>query len=109
MTGKSKQPAHSTALNLKLEFAGSGYLIEESDHDTTKIVCQHGHIYADGNRPVAAIDHATPAESKALRRCGTVVVDGDDGELSVRFELSRFRDVARILKPRQVGLALPAA
>jgi hypothetical protein len=109
MTQKSKQPVRSTALNLKREFSGSGYVIEESDHDTTKIVCRRGHVYADGNWLVAAIDQATPAEAKALRKCGTVVADGEDGELSVRFALSRFREVARILKPQQAGLSNSAA
>lgn len=34
---------------------------------------------------------------------GTPVADGDFGELSVRFAPERFREVARLMLPRQAG------
>jgi hypothetical protein len=64
-----------------------------------------GHIYADGNSLIAALDGGTGAECMALRKLGTSIMNGDFGELSDRFLLHRFRDVARILKPRKATLA----
>ena len=88
---------------------GTGYLIVESDHDTTNIVCKRGHIYADGKCLVAAIDGATKGESRKLRSIGEPVMDGDFGELSVRFHPSRLGEAARILKPRQARKSKLAA
>lgn len=88
-------------LDIRKLFRDSGYLIVSNETDTTNIVCRRGHIYADGSYLVASMNAATPAESRALRRLGIVVMDGDFGELSVKFPLERFRDVARIMLPRQ--------
>lgn len=87
---------------------GTGYLIEESDYDTTNILCRHGHIYADGNHLIAALDAATTGQSRALRKLGEVVADGDCGELSVKIPPTLFRDVCRILRPRQKSLSAVA-
>lgn len=95
-------------IDIKRLTRGSGYAIEESDYDTTNIICYHGHIYADGDMLVAAMDSADRSQSIRLRRLGDVVADGDLGELSVRFHPSRLGDVARILKPRQAVLLAAA-
>ena len=89
------------AINLHTRFRG--YLVVDSNHDTTNLVCRRGHIYADGEYLVAALDAGTLAERRALRKVGTPVMDGDFGELSVRFRPGRFRDVARILLPRRTA------
>jgi hypothetical protein len=91
----------TNTIDLRKQFQGSGYLIVDSDSDTTNMVCKSGHVYADGGRLVAAMDCATPAERRALCRLGTIIMDGDFGELSIAFNPSVFRDVARILRPRQ--------
>jgi hypothetical protein len=96
-------------INIRKLFAGSGFLIVSSEYDTTNIVCQFGHIYASGNWLIASMTSATPAQSRVLRRLGKVVMDGDFGELSVAFSPSRFREVARIMKPRQACNADRAA
>jgi hypothetical protein len=88
-------------IDIRKMFAGSGYRIEDSAHDTTNIVCRRGSVYADGEFLVASMDAATPAESRALRKFGEPVADGDFGELSVRFPPERFREVARLMLPRQ--------
>jgi len=96
-------------VDLHQRFRGAGFLIVDSSSDTTNLVCRHGHIYADGDKLVAALDGGTPAQRRALRKCGTVIMDGDFGELSVAFNPSVFREVARILKPRQAYRAKVAA
>jgi hypothetical protein len=88
-------------IDLRKHFHGSGYLIVDSENDTTNLICRRGHVYSDGQRLVAALDGGTRAECRALRKLGTVIMDGDFGELSVAFNPSVFRDVARILRPRQ--------
>ncbi len=85
------------------------YMIESHDYDTTNILCVRGHIYADGKYWVAAMDAATRAESRELRKLGEVIMDGDGGELSVKFAPARFREVANILKPRQARKRVLAA
>jgi hypothetical protein len=92
-------------IDLHKKFRGCGYLIVDSPDDTTNLVCRRGHIYADGDQLVAALDRGNVAECRALRKLGAVIMDGDDGELSVAFDPSAFRQVARILKPRQAKLA----
>jgi hypothetical protein len=87
--------------NIRKLCNGTGYAIEDSPHDTTNIICRHGRIYADGDYLVASMDCATPTQSKALRQLGESVMDGDFGELSVKFKTDRLREVARILKPHQ--------
>jgi hypothetical protein len=96
-------------IDLRQRFGGSGYLIVDSPDDTTNLVCRRGHIYADGGMLVAALDGGTPAELRALRKLGTPIMDGDFGELSVAFNPSVFRAVARILRPRQSKRVKPAA
>jgi hypothetical protein len=90
-------------INLHKLFSGSGYLIVDCAHDTTNIICARGTIYAEGMDLVASLDNGTPVECRMLRKHGTVVADGDFGELSVRFEYTpqRFREVARIMRPKQ--------
>jgi hypothetical protein len=88
-------------IDLFKKFGRDGYLIVESPSDTTNIVCQRGHIYADGDFLVASMDHATVAESAKLRKLGTPLMDGDFGELSIKFDPKEIRNVARILKPKQ--------
>lgn len=84
---------------------GTGWLVQESDHDTTNIVCRYGHIYADGQSLVASLDCATKSQSRQLRKLGVVVADGDFGELSVKFPPAALGAVAAILKPRQKSLS----
>lgn len=55
------------------------------------------------------MDHADRVESAKLRRMGTVVADGDFGELSVRVDKKQFRQAARLIKPRQAITANRAA
>ena len=88
---------------------GTGYLVQESEHDTTNIICRHGHIYADGGFLVASLDCATIGQSRVLRKLGTTIMDGDCGELSVKVDPSKFRDICRILKPRQSSNQVLAA
>ncbi len=90
-------------VDIRKLFGGSGFLVESSEHDTTNIVCARGHIYADGDRLIASLNRGTPAECRSLRGMGTVVMDGDFGELSIAFSPERFRDVARILRPKQAS------
>lgn len=82
-------------------FPGSGYLIQESEYDTTNLVCRYGHIYQDGDSLCASLDGGTPDQVRKLKALGEVIMDGDFGELTVRFPLSRLREAARVLKPRQ--------
>jgi hypothetical protein len=96
-------------IDLRQRFGGSGFLIVDSPHDTTNLICLRGHIYADGPMLVAALNRGTPAELRALRKLGTPIMDGDFGELSVAFNPSVFRAVARILRPRQTKRTKPAA
>jgi hypothetical protein len=90
-------------IDIRKMCAGSGYLIEESAHDTSNIICRRGSIYADGEFLVASMDAATSVESRTLRKYGEPVADGDFGELSVRFAPERFREVARLMLPKQAG------
>lgn len=85
-------------------FHDSGYLIVETEHDTTNIVCRHGHIYADGDYLFAALYNGSRSQRRNLRKLGEPTMDGDFGELTVRFHPDRFRDVARLMKPRQRDL-----
>ena len=96
----------------------SGFLIERSDDDTDNICAQFGHVYRDGRFLVASLDgwqncpgdeQESRRRARALRKLGTVIMDGDWGELSVRFASSRFREVARIIKPRQAERVRQAA
>jgi hypothetical protein len=108
-------------IDIRKQFAGSGYLITDGaidvrgqylpDGDTANIVCHRGTIYADGNSLVAALTTLDRSECRALRKLGEVIADGGDEqgyEVSVRFPVSRFRDVARIMRPRQRELARAA-
>lgn len=76
------------------------YIVTDSPHDTSNIQCRHGHIYADGDSLIASLDHGSRAQCMALRKLGTPIMDGDGGELSVRFDPKQFGQVARILLPR---------
>ena len=96
-------------IDLRTMFRGSGYLIVDEPGDTTNLICRRGHVYANGGQLVAAIDRGTVAECRALRKLGRPIMDGDFGELSVAFNPSVFRDVARILKPRQASPSALAA
>lgn len=80
---------------------GTGYLVVDSDEDTSNILCRHGHIYVDGEYLVASFDEATLAQSRAARKLGAAVSDGDFGELDVRFRPSMLPQMARIILPRQ--------
>lgn len=89
-------------IDVKQLCKGTGYLIVESEEDTTNIICRFGHIYADGLQLCAATNPG--ADSLILRRLkalGKPIMDGDDGDLTVRFPVSRFDEVCRILRPRQ--------
>lgn len=88
-------------MSFRKHFRGSGYLI--SDDDMPHVVCRHGHIYFD--RGLVASLNGTRAQCMALRRLGEVVMDGDFGELSVRFDAAQLPDVTRIMLPRQSILA----
>lgn len=90
-------------------FRGCGFMFVDPEGDTTNLLCQKGHIYLDGTALVASMDAATAAESRSLRKLGRVVADGDFGELSVAFPIEKFRDVARIMKPKQAILHQKAA
>jgi hypothetical protein len=92
-------------MDLHKLFRGRGYLITESEFDTQNIECRRGHIYHDGQGLVASLDNGTRAECMALRKLGEPVADGDFGELSIRFPVTLFKDVARIMLPRQASLA----
>lgn len=93
------------SIDLKKKYAGAGYLIVESEEDTTNIVCRYGHIYADGDHLCASLDNGTRSQVLQLRKLGESVMDGDFGELTIRFPASQFKAVARVLKPRQRVLA----
>lgn len=92
-------------LDIQKRFRGRGYLIESSESDTTNIVCRRGHVYADGGALVAAVNGATRSERLRLAKLGEIIMDGDDGELSVKFPPAAFPAVARVMKPRQSILA----
>jgi hypothetical protein len=99
-------------INIRKQFAGSGYLITDSPNDTTNVVCGRGHLYADGDSLVASLaNDGTKAERRALMKLGEVVADcGDEQghEVSIRFPLSNLRAIAQILRPRQAELARAA-
>lgn len=78
-------------MNIRKLFHDSGYLIVESEHDTTNIVCRRGHIYADGQHLFAAIYNGTRSERLQLRKLGEPVMDGDFGELTIRFHPDQLR------------------
>ena len=88
-------------INLRKRFAGEGYMIVDSPLDTIKIVCRFGHIYSDGDSLLASLDSGSPIQARALRKLGVPVMDGSDGELTIRFPDSKIRDVTRLLKPWQ--------
>jgi hypothetical protein len=89
-------------IDIRELFEGSGFLIQSSEHDTTNLICQRGHVYADGDSLVASMNAATAVESRKLRKLANrVVMDGSFGELSIAFSPTIFREVARIMKPRQ--------
>ena len=92
-------------IDIRKQFAGCGYLIYESEDDTTNIVCRHGHIYADGEHLFAALYNGTRSQILRLRKLGEPIMDGDFGELTIRFEPRQFPAVARVMKPRQRDLA----
>lgn len=87
-------------INLQRDYGSQGYLIIESDYDTTNLICRHGYIYADGDYLCASIQSATLSQAKALRKLGTPIMDGDEGELTVKFTPLAFRQVAKIMLPR---------
>jgi hypothetical protein len=108
-SNKAATKATKEVKPLDIRTSFRGYLIEESDHDTTNLICRFGHVYVDGGKFVASITAGTRAQTMALRKLGTVVMDGDRGELSVAFEKKAFREVAKILKPRYARRTTSAA
>ena len=78
---------------------GSGWKITEHEYDTINLICKFGHIYQDGKFLVAAANDKSVV--RKLKRLGTVVADGDFGEVSVKFHPDRFRDDCRLLLPIQ--------
>lgn len=80
---------------------GTGWYIKEPAHDTPKVPCKNGHIYADGDTLIASMDRADLAETRLLKKLGTPVMDGDFGELSVAFPKTAIRQIAKVLKPLQ--------
>ncbi len=90
-------------IDLRKLFHTFPYIITSSAEDTTNLEAHRGHIYADGDSLVAALDNGTRAECRALRQLGTPVMDGDDGELSVKFTYTpaTWRAVRTIMRPKQ--------
>lgn len=98
-------------LDLKQYFAAHpSYVLVDSDGDTTNLVCKYGHIYADGDYLVAVSDgwqdhpadqSACESRNRRLRSLGSVIMDGEYGELSVKIMPFRFRDAARVLCPKR--------
>ena len=43
-------------IDLRKHFAGSGFLIVDSAHDTTNLICRYGHIYSNGEMLIASLD-----------------------------------------------------
>ena len=67
------------------------------------IPCQRGHIYPHGGDVLAASVVGRRKVASQLRRlpCCRVHQDGDDGELTVLFDVADFAQVAKIIRPRR--------
>ncbi len=95
-------------IDLRKLFANLPYIFEAHAWDTTNMRCHRGHVYSDGEYLVAALDNGTRTECRALRRLGQVVMDGDDGELSVKFRYTpeTWQAVRKIMRPKQTAAIL---
>jgi hypothetical protein len=63
---------------------------------------RYGHIFPHGGNTLAASVDGHPNVAGVLRRlpCCRVHQDGDDGELTVLFDVGDFAKVAKIIRPR---------
>jgi hypothetical protein len=105
-----------TCINLKERF-GRRYRVsyEESYHaergDGARaadpwlmiVPCRYGHVFPHGGTMLAASIDGHPNVAGVLRRlpCCRVHQDGDNGELTVLFDVADFAKVARIMRPRR--------
>jgi hypothetical protein len=66
------------------------------------IPCQHGHIFPWGGTRLAAASNTVGPTAKTLRGLPWVEVaqDGSDGT-TVVFDVSRFEEIAEIMKPKR--------
>ena len=67
------------------------------------IPCRHGHIFPHGSIALAASVDGHPNVASVLRQlpCCRIHQDGDDGELTVLFDVADFAKVARIIRPHR--------
>jgi hypothetical protein len=67
------------------------------------VPCRYGHIFPHGGNTLAASVDGYPKVAGVLRRlpCCRVHQNGDDGELTVLFEVGDFAKVAKIMRPRR--------
>ncbi len=67
------------------------------------VPCRYGHLFPHGGRLLAASVDGHPNVAGVLRRlkCCRVHQDGDDGELTVLFDVDDFAKVAKIMRPRR--------
>ena len=67
------------------------------------LLCRYGHIFPHGGTTLAASVDGHPNVAGQLRRlkCCRVHQDGDHGELTARFDVADFAEVAQIMRPRR--------
>ncbi len=84
-------------------FAEHGQNARVEDPVLMVIACRFGHIYPNGGDVLAGSIDGHPKMATRMRRlpCCRVHQDGDDGELTVLFNVADFDRVARIMRPRR--------
>ena len=67
------------------------------------LLCKYGHIFPHGGTTLAAsVDGHTNVAGRMKRlSCCRVQQDGDDGELTVLFDVADFPKVAAVMRPRR--------
>lgn len=67
------------------------------------LLCRYGHVFPHGGNLLAASVDGHPKLASVLRQlpCCRVHQDGDDGELTMVFDVSDFAKVAAVMRPKR--------
>ncbi len=84
-------------------FAEHGQNARVEDSVYMLIPCRFGHLFPHGGDVLAGSVDGHPKVANRMRRlkCCRVHQDGDDGELTVLFDVADFDRVAKIMRPRR--------
>jgi hypothetical protein len=84
-------------------YAQHGETAWREDPDLMIIPCKWGHLYPDGPETLAASVDGHPRIAVQIQKlkCCRVHQDGDNGELTVLFDVADFDQVAKIMQPHR--------